>query len=671
MPLGPNGREERFVNGQKIVIKPKNPVEIQTKVNKASRKNPGDLKDLRSTFDPKDLEREIAHDFAEAFQKDSFSRYNKYADSDKERDKQRFYQVYRDMYTHTFIKNALDIVKNEACQRNDKGSYLNITSDNQDVVDDGNELFNDILDIDYELKDMVLDTCQMGDNYYEIVLDDYEKPKSIIHLEYISPERIQIMKHNGRIKFYVWHEGDLEYNKGRMSIDPWNFMGIDEKKSNIKVYMPWQIVHFKMKDRESDPYGRSLLRTGIRDYRRLALLEDTMLIYRISRAPERRIFYVDVGQLNAVDAKIFLNKIKNSFKKEPIIDESGNLSKRLNPMSLMEDYYIPVREGTQGTRIESLQGGQQLNEIRDVEYFKDKILRILNIPMPYMGGSPEQGTAEVNKSLSNIDLKFANYVEEIQSHITKGLNKILALQLILKKYKNDDIINFKIDLTPPSNLQELIKLDFMTQQAGVAGTYKGLQMFSDEWIYKKVFKFSNKEIYQEQVKLAAQMQKMQQTQQQMMPQGGDMGAPPMGGDMGAPAPGGEVAPPPEGAAPAPEVASYNPFIYELGLKMLAENYDEFAVQNFIQKLGEGYLVESKEDAIKFIAEVRALKKILKNEEEEKEKDKKKKRHKNSFQSMVRLGEFNGLDIKNRTLTFYRDQEEQLIDLNPESEGELL
>ncbi len=1072
MPLNFNGDEKRYINGREIVIKPKQPTEIQKKIDTKTLDLPGDMKDLRSLYDPDSLYKDHISNLADSFGRDSFMSYSKFNHMDKERDKNRGYQIFREMYTQTFIKNALDIIKNETAQKNDEGNLIKVVSENQDIIDESYELFYDILDLNFELKSMILETCQMGDNYYEVILDDYKNPKSVIHLEYLRPERITAVQHNGRLKFYIFTEDDINLLRNNTYLDPWNFINNNENIKKVKIFMPWQIIHFKIKDRFSEPYGRSLLRSGIKDYRRLALLEDAMLVYRISRAPERRVFYVDVGQLNSVDAKIFLNKIKNNFKKEPIIDESGNLSERANVMcisldtkiplldgrtltlqemikeyssgktnwvysidrdnnnkivagkvinaactrlnaevmevvldngekitctpdhkfimrdgskreakdlkkddalmplyrkiserndkdrifgyekvynpsdesyvfthrmvgnnvlseerekirkntdwsknnnltihhkdfnkknnspenlkwigntdhilehanlnpfehlreyiesdrhkentkinnlkrnsvkamewyngsdlhkehnkirsanlkkqfsdpelrkkyisgmticdkftdkfwniieeiakqtklnkqnyvsikniieniitskeamnewnnnisikstqkntfnkkileralrskginsnqewlenlglstkdnrkiyknhkvaytrflsermdtgcitvdkyhnfatesvvinnSLMEDFYIPVREGTQGTKIDTLQPGQQLNEIRDVDYFKDKLLRLLNIPMPYLGGSPEQGVAEATKSLSNIDIKFSNYIEEIQSYITKGLNKLLALQLILKNYRNEDIINFKVELTPPSNLNELIKLDALTQRANVAGTYKGLQMFSDEWIYRKIFKLSKKEIYQEQVKIAQQMQKLGgQIQQPGM--GGEIGGvvPPMGGEIGGatgtpgttPQIGGEVQPPPPPIGQqGQQLANFNPMIYQLGLSVLNDNYEQIIINKLSQKFGNGYLMENKNEIINFVNEIKTLRSILDNDDESLKEKENKKRHKNNFQSMVRLGEFSGIDLKTRCITYYREGLENTIFINSQEE----
>jgi hypothetical protein len=328
--------------------------------------------------------------------------------------------------------------------------------------------------------------------------------------------------------------------------------------------------------------------------------------------------------------------------------------------SSLEDFYIPYREGSQQTRIETLPGGVQLNEIKDVEYFKDKLLRLLNIPMTYIGGSGDQQKDDQSRALSNLDIKFANYIEEIQSYITKGLNKIMALQLILKKYKNEDIINFKLELTPPSNLAELLKLDFLNQQAAVAASFKGLQLFSDEWIYKRIFNLSTKEIYQEQVKLAAQLQKMAAQGMAAMPGGEQAIAPP-------PGVGGEVQPPPPegGTVPetpaAPQLASFNPRIYKLGLDALYENYEEIVVSDLADKFGNGYLTENRDEILEFINEVKKLKTIVAKEK------KRKKKVKNNFQSMVRLGEFSGLNMKEKTMLYYREGQEKKINLIDEEE----
>ena len=215
-----------------------------------------------------------------------------------------------------------------------------------------------------------------------------------------------------------------------------------------------------------------------------------MLVYRISRAPERRVFYIDVGNLNKVEARQFLERVKNQYRAASFIDDGGNINKKAYVLSVTSDIFVPIREGSQGTKIESLAGGQGLESIDDMKYFRDKILRTMNIPSAYMGDEADRSRG----SLAQLDIKFSRFIERVQSQVVKGLNKIAALELFFQGIKKGELNNFEIELTPPSNIKEITEIDLVNQKMALLGTIQQLNIFSIEWMLKNIMRFSEKEI---------------------------------------------------------------------------------------------------------------------------------------------------------------------------------
>jgi hypothetical protein len=370
-----------IVNGQYIDYDEKTIADIQTRINK-SDDLPGDLKS--EIEKPKDVidNQQSSWDFTnQAF-------------FDAEYSAERFetYAYYREMDNMEFIHRGLEIVADDATQSNPEGDVVKVYSDNEKIREILWDLFMERLDMNNELWNIVYDTAKLGDNFFEVVPDDYKNPQKIIFLRYLKPDNIErIEEEGGRLSHFEYKvDGSDDREKEKNA----HFRkAIEDQQEVESVYklQPWQVVHFKVQNnRETDPYGGSLLKAGIRTYRRLSLLEDIILVYRISRAPERRVFKINVGNMNYADAQRFVQKIKEKYRTQSFIDEQGNINKKANMLSITSDIFIPVREGGQGTEVDTLQGGEALNEIKDLDYFKNKILRTMNIPLAYLGDESDR-----------------------------------------------------------------------------------------------------------------------------------------------------------------------------------------------------------------------------------------------------------------------------------------
>jgi DNA-binding MarR family transcriptional regulator len=370
--------------------------------------------------------------------------------NDKSLERKERYDYFREMDTMEFIHRALEIVADDSTQNNNEGNVLKLYSDDDDIKNILDDLFFERLDLNNELWSIVYETCKMGDNFYEIVVDDYTKPKKIVQLRFLEPEKVSRVEVNGKLAYFQYTIEKLS------SIN----RSVKEEETIYKL-QPWQIIHFKLENKEFLPYGGSLLNSGIKTYKKLNLLEDIMLIYRISRAPERRVFYIDVGNLNNVESRRFLEKVKNMYRSQAFIDENGRINKKAHVMSVTSDIFVPVREGSQGTRIETLQGGEALHNIDDMKYFRDKILRTMNIPPAYLGDETDRSRGSLclhpdtkikladgrNISIKKIAEEFetgkTNYVYSVNEKTLEWeINKIKWAGVTRK---NAEVVKVKLD----------------------------------------------------------------------------------------------------------------------------------------------------------------------------------------------------------------------------------
>ena len=205
------------------------------------------------------------------------------------------------------------------------------------------------------------------------------------------------------------------------------------------------------------PYGTSILEAARRIWRQLTLLEDAMMAYRIVRSAERRVFYVDVGNVAPNDVEQFMQKAMTALKRNQVVDEkTGRVDLRYNPLSIEEDYFIPVR-GQQSTKIESLAGGQYTGDIDDVKYLRDKLFSAIKVPQSYLARG--EGGEEDKTTLAQKDIRFARTIQRLQRSVISELEKIGIIHLFVLGYRNEDLIKFKLRLNNPSKIAELQELE--------------------------------------------------------------------------------------------------------------------------------------------------------------------------------------------------------------------
>ena len=568
------------------------------------------------------------------------------------------YTLFREMDTMEFIHRGLELIAEDASKPTGDGEVFKVYSDNEEVKDCIEKLFEKKINLEDELFSMIYETIKMGYNFYEIVPDNWCNPKTIKRVRYLEPEKLERIEINGKLTHFVYRrDAGAAAQKKQTNVLGFNVsdtVSDKDKEPNLYKLFPWQIIHFKLENKDTLPYGGSVLLPGARTYKRLVLLEDIMLVYRISRAPERRVFYVDVGNLNPVEAKRFLTKLQNNYRTQPYMDENGNINRKANVMSITQDIFIPISEGRQNTKIDTLQPGTAMGQGEDplLTYFRDKILKTMNIPPQFLGDNTDR-----SRSLAQLDVKYGRYVQRIQSQVIKGLNKIAALELFFKGFKKEDLHNFRIELTPPSNVNEITEIDLFTQKMNLVSQVQALNIFSLQWILKNILHFNDKEIADiiMQKKLEAGFA---QPGMDGGMGGGAGGMPPVGADAGM---GGAGAMPPAGvdAGVNPQAGGAGPD--QTAMAAMGGGQQQITASTLINMFGKEFLVENKNDFFKIVSYIKEqeshkenpiLESVTKYMLSTVEGNAKKKKIRNNVESQFITNEFKGLNFEDDSIKVY-------------------
>jgi len=379
------------------------------------------------------------------------------------------------------ISAALDIYGEESTTVDQNGHMLQIYSESKRIKGILADLFNNILDVNTNLPMWTRNTCKYGDNFVYLKLDSDKGVVGCMQLPNIEIERlergmpaksqnVEEPKENRGLRF-KWKAKDMEFNS-------------------------WEIAHFRlMGDDRKLPYGTSMLEKARRIWKQLLLSEDAMLIYRTSRAPERRVFKVFVGNMDDKDVESYVQRVANKFKRSQVVDsQTGNVDLRFNQMAVDQDYFIPVRDPAQASPIETLAGAQNLSEIADIEYIQKKLLTALRVPKAFLGFEEVVGEG---KNLSLQDIRFARTINRIQKCMIAELNKIAIIHLFLLGFE-DELTNFTLGLTNPSTQADLLKIDVWKEKMllykDAVTAIEGIAPTSVSWAKKHILGFSDEEI---------------------------------------------------------------------------------------------------------------------------------------------------------------------------------
>ncbi len=353
------------------------------------------------------------------------------------------YYDYESMEFTPEISAALDIYAEESTTMSEKGEILTIYSESDRVKGALEDLFLNKLDVNTNLQMWTRGLCKYGDDFVYLKIDPEKGVVGCQQLPNLEIERIEgaaakTPNTNPDIKMisrelrFQWKNKDMEFQA-------------------------WEVAHFRLLgDDRKLPYGTSMLDKIRRIWKQLLLAEDAMLIYRTSRAPERRVFKVFVGNMDDKDIEPYVQKVANRFKRQPISDpRNGQVDMRFNQMAVDQDYFIPVRDPSQTMPIETLPGAQNLGEIADIEYIQKKMLSALRIPKAFLGFEEVVGDG---KNLALMDIRFARTINRIQKSLIQELNKIALIHLYLLGLE-DELNNFQLSLTNPSQQSDLLRIE--------------------------------------------------------------------------------------------------------------------------------------------------------------------------------------------------------------------
>ena len=429
-----------------------------------------------------------------------------------ERSRRNRYRRFDQMDNYPEIGVAFDTYSDDATQKNLRNERWTVLSDSQLVVDEVNNCFREIqLDRDY--WDIVRNTCKYGDCFIETILD-VNRPKEGL-------KRIKILNPN----YILRVENEYGYLTDFLQEIPeskdWRSFGSVATEMENSKYITLdrnQIVHFRLRtaDPAYYPYGKSVAATAMTVFRSLKLMEDAMLIYRLSRAPERRVFYIDIAQLPSTKAEMFIEKVKEKFKKEKFYNPNdGTIDSRYNPLSADEDFFVPTR-GNQGTKIETLPGAQNLGDVDDVKYFRDKLLAAMKVPKDYIVEKDKSPERKAN--LSQLDAKFARVICRVQQQIEIGLEQIARRHLALLGFPASQLKNLRIQLPDPSDVFTKRKMEIDEQKARVVQAVHATQLFSKKSIYKEFYDMTDQQIEKMQEEIEKEREDQQAIEQDQMMQ---------------------------------------------------------------------------------------------------------------------------------------------------------
>jgi hypothetical protein len=435
-------------------------------------------------------------------------------------------QLFRDydmMDNDPIISSVLDIYADESTVKDEFSRVLTIKTSNTQLQQVLDNLFYDILNIEFNLWPWIRNLVKYGDFFLYLDIDKEYGITNVIPLSIYETTRV---------------EGEDPENPFSVRFTIQNdFLNLGKKE-----FDNYEIAHFRMlSDTNFLPYGKAIIEGGRRTWKQLQLMEDAMLIHRIMRAPDKRKFKIDIGNIPPAEIDTYMNRIIEKMKKVPLMDpKTGDYNLRYNMMNIVEDFYLPVRGRESGTDIETMQG-LQFNAIEDIEYLRNKLMAAFKVPKAFLGYEEDlSGKA----SLAAQDVRFARTIERVQRIMISELTKLAVIHLYVQGYTDEELVNFELSLTNPSTLYEQEKINLWQQRFNLASQMTGGQsiLLSQDWVYKHILELSEEEVEEERKRITEDNKRTQE--QQAAAQGGMPG---MDGEGDAP--------PADNAAPADDEAA--------------------------------------------------------------------------------------------------------------------
>ena len=394
------------------------------------------------------------------------------------------FQDYDAMDSDAIISSALDIYSDESTMKSEYGEVLKINSDNDQIKKILHNLFYDILNVEFNLWPWIRNMCKYGDFFLQLKIDEKYGITNVVPLSVYDVTRLEGLDPDNPeyVKFVIESTTNQHRYKPEKSVS----------KEELENY---EVAHFRLlSDSNYLPYGKSQIEGARKSYKQLTLMEDAMLIHRIMRAPEKRVFKLDIGNIPPAEVDNYMQQVINKMKKAPVIDEkTGDYNLKYNMQNITEDFFLPVRGGDSGTQIDSLPG-LTYEATEDIEYLKNKLLSSLRIPKAFLGFEEQIGS---KATLAAEDVRFARTIERIQRISISELTKIAIVHLYAQGYQDADLINFDLALTSPSTIYEQEKIELWDSKTRLASSMISDGLLSTDWIYKNIFGFTDEEIKEE------------------------------------------------------------------------------------------------------------------------------------------------------------------------------
>lgn len=372
------------------------------------------------------------------------------------------YQDFQEMEYTAEIAAAMDIYADETVAQDDKGRVLHIYSDDEKIRDILEDLFYNILNVEFNLRSWARNLVKYGDFF---LYNDVSPTQGVVHAFPIPVNEIEREENYDREDPFA-----VRYR--------WSTLG-------NRTLENWEVTHFRLLGNDMFlPYGSSLIEPARRIWRQLILLEDAMLVYRLVRAPERRVFYIDVANIPPENVPMYVEEQRKNLRTNQVVDRNtGRVDLRYSPLSVEDDYFIAVRGGESGTKIDTLSGGQNAASVEDVQYMQKKLFAALKVPRAYLGYDEMLSS---KATLAQEDIRFSRTISVIQKTLISELNKLAIIHLYSNGYDGDELQNFTLRLSNPSTIAQSQKLELWKAKFEIAGALPegmGSRMFVQKEIW--------------------------------------------------------------------------------------------------------------------------------------------------------------------------------------------
>jgi len=397
----------------------------------------------------------------------------------------QLYSEYDAMDTDAIIASSLDIIADESTLKNDMGEVLQIRSSDENIQKILYNLFYDVLNVEFNLWPWIRNMCKYGDFFLKLEIAEKFGVYNVIPYNAFHIERLEGQDPN--------NPSDIQYafNPEGVSAGGYGYYNVPNTNNvngNDIIFDNYEMAHFRLlTDTNFLPYGRSYIEPARKLFKQYTLMEDAMLIHRIVRAPEKRIFYMNVGNIPPAEVENFMQKTISKMKRTPYVDQqTGEYNLKYNMQNMLEDFYIPVRGNDTATKIETTPG-LQYDGIADVEYLRDKLFAALKVPKAFIGYDEN---TEGKATLAAQDIRFARTIERIQRIIISELTKIALVHLYTQGYKDENLSNFELSMTTPSIIYDQERVALMTEKMTLAQNMQDSNLFPSDWIYENIWHFS-------------------------------------------------------------------------------------------------------------------------------------------------------------------------------------